>query len=163
MLIYSPVWLFLYPGIALVVVGSTMMAILATGERTVGGVTLGVDTLLYASLATVVGFEAVAFSRFLQFLGMRSWELPKDSLFERLESVIALEKSIVVGGLLVLVGIVGSLFAVGTWSATGFGGLAPEEVMRVTIPSVTAIMLRVQFALSGFLMYALAHGLGRRS
>ena len=163
LLIYSPSWLFFYPGIALMVLGLFGISILATGDTSIGHITLGVHTMLYAALALVVGFEAVGFARFLHYLGARSGELPQSAFFLKLESVATLERSIGIGLLLVALGLGGSVYALVIWSSTGFGGLWPTTVMRVTIPSVTAVILGVQVSLSAFFMYALRHGPGYES
>jgi hypothetical protein len=162
LLIYSPSWLFLYPGLVLGVVGVLGMSFLATGDRTIGHVTFSAGTLLYAALATIVGFEAVSFARFLKYLGARSGELPHDRLFERLESVLTLERTLLGGLALILLGIVGTVFALVSWEATGFGNLPPASAMRLQIPSVTALILGVQSVFSAFFMYALRSGPGYR-
>jgi hypothetical protein len=161
-MMYSPSWLFLYPGVALMVVGLTGVIALSFGEVTIGTVTFGVHTLLYSTLAVIVGFESVGFGRFLTFIGTRSGDLPTRRALARLESAVTLERALVAAGLLVAAGVAGSVYAFATWSATGFGVLSPAEVMRVTIPSVGAVILGVQTALSAFFMYALAAGPGHR-
>jgi hypothetical protein len=162
LLIYSPSWMFLYPGVALAAAGLIGMTVLATGERSIGPITFGVHTLLYSALAVIVGFEAIGFARFLKYLGARSGELPRDTRFARFESVVTLERTLGVGVALVLLGIAGSAYAFVTWSQTGFGVLSPSTVMRLTIPSVTATVVGVQAAFSAFFMYALRYGPGYR-
>jgi glycosyltransferase involved in cell wall biosynthesis len=59
LLLYSPKWLFLYPGLAFFFLGIAGMAWLLPGNRTVGGIGFDVSTLLYFGLAVVVGLQAV--------------------------------------------------------------------------------------------------------
>lgn len=160
LLMYSPSWLYLYPGILLMLVGATGMVMLVGGDRTVGPVTFSIATLLYSCLALILGFEAIGFARFLTYLGARSGELPGSSLAIRIERSVTLERSLVFGLLLLSLGFVGSVYAVHLWSQKGFGALSPIDVMRVTIPSVTAMMMGVQSIFSGFFMYALRFGPG---
>jgi hypothetical protein len=160
LLIYSPSWLFLYPGGLLTVLGVAGIALLATGDRTIGQVTFSTGTMLYAALAAVVGFEAVGFARFLKYLGARSGELPHDPVFDRIESVLTLERTLVAGLVLAVAGVVGTVFALVSWSATGFGDLQAATAMRLQIPSVTAMIVGVQCLFSAFFMYALRSGPG---
>jgi len=161
LLIYSPSWLFLYPGLALMVLGLVVMALLATGDRTIGGVTFGPHTLLYSALGVIVGFEEVQFARFTKYLGALSGELPPDPVFAWFDSVVTLEVGLALGIILVAIGFAGTLAALAHWSSFRFGNLPPQGVMHVTIPAVTAIITGVQLVTSSFFMYALRHGPGR--
>ena len=160
LLVYSPTWLFFYPGLTLFAVGLLGILTLATGDLSLGRVTLGVNTLLYSALAVIVGFEAVSFARFLQYLGSRSGELPPHGLFSKLESAATLERTLGVGVALSILGLVGSVLAVVNWGEAGFGQLSAETMMRLTIPSVTALILGVQCVFSAFSMYSLKEGPG---
>jgi hypothetical protein len=44
------------------------------------------------------------------------------------------------------------MYAVIRWGHTSFGALVPGEIMRITIPSVTAIALGVQIVFGAFLL-----------
>jgi hypothetical protein len=160
LLIYSPTWLFFYPGTALVILGVLGIAALSTGNRALGGVTLGVNTLLYSALAVIVGFEAINFARFLQYIGSRSGALPRIKAFARLESAATLERTLGLGAVLLVAGLVGSIYAIVIWSEAGFGRLSTEATMRLTIPSVTAAIIGVQCVFSAFFMYSLKEGPG---
>ena len=63
-LLYSPRWLFLYPGAALMLLGVLAGAWLLPEPRRVGAVVFDVHTLLYAAIAVLLGFQAMP-SRFL--------------------------------------------------------------------------------------------------
>lgn len=160
LLMYSPSWLYLYPGILLMLTGGLGVIMLVGGDRTVGAVTFSIVTLLYSCLALILGFEAIGFARFLTYLGIRSGELPGNSLALRIERSVTLERSLVFGLVLLFSGLVGSVYAVSLWSQKGFGALSPIAVMRVAIPAVTAMMIGVQSVFSGFFMYALRFGPG---
>jgi glycosyltransferase involved in cell wall biosynthesis len=160
LLMYSPSWLFFYPGLFLTVLGLAGVVMLSGSERTVGPVTLGIHTLLYSSLAVIVGFEGMEFARFLKYLGTRSGELPADPLFNAFETFATLERTLVFGLLLLVGGLGASVYALILWSRAEFGALSPVSVMRVTIPAVTAMILGIQSFFSGFFMYALRFGPG---
>jgi glycosyltransferase involved in cell wall biosynthesis len=160
LLLYSPRWLFLYPGAFLMALGLSASAWLLPSPRTVGGVTLDVHTLLYAALSVVVGFQAVAFAVFTKVFAISEGLLPEDPRLTRLFRYITLEVGLVVGAALALAGLSGSAYALLFWSERSFGRLDPSNVMRVAIPSVTSFTLGVQIVFSSFFLSVL--GLKRR-
>jgi glycosyltransferase involved in cell wall biosynthesis len=160
LLLYSPRWLFLYPGAFLMLIGLALSAILVTGPATIGGITLEVHTLLYAALAIIIGFQAAAFSVFTKMFAIGEGLLPEDPRLNRLFSVVTLEAGLVTGALLLLGGLAGSLYALQGWASTGFGALDRGVTMRLVIPSAVAMVLGIQVILASFFMSVL--GLRRR-
>jgi hypothetical protein len=57
LLMYSPRWLFLVPGLLLILSGSALMLWLMPSERPLGHVNLGIDTLAYATASVLIGFQ----------------------------------------------------------------------------------------------------------
>ena len=155
LLLYSPSWLFLYPGLALFIAGVWGMAWLLPGSRHVGGVTLDIHSLLYAAVFLLVGAQSAIFWLFAKQYGMREGMLPDDPDFRALVSRITLERGLVLGALLVLAGVVLGMAAVGGWGAAGFGNLAPASTMRAVIPSATLILLGFQIAYGSFFISVL--------
>jgi hypothetical protein len=161
MLLYSPRWLFLYPGLALMGVGAIIGALLLPGPVMLGpDVGLDVHTLLFAFAAILLGFQAVAFAFCARVYALNEGLLPEDQTLERLLHRFTLETGLAVGALLLVLGLIGALFAVGTWSRAGFGQLDARQTLRTAIPSATAICLGGQIVLTSFLLSFL--GLGRR-
>ncbi|HEY3911921.1 MAG TPA: glycosyltransferase family 2 protein [Stellaceae bacterium] len=144
LLLFSPRSLFFYPGLTLFVVGGVAMAWLLPHARHVGNVTFDVHTLLYASLAVVVGFQSMTFWAFAKVYGMREGIVPPDPQFSAIMSLVGLETGLIVGGLLVLIGLGLAVYALGNWGAQGFGTLSFEHTMRLVIPSSTVILLGFQ-------------------
>jgi glycosyltransferase involved in cell wall biosynthesis len=160
LMLYSPRWLFLYPGVLLMLLGLAAGAWLLSGPRMVGAVTLDVHTLLYAALAVIIGFQAIVFAIFTKVFAISEGLLPEDPRLNRVMEYITLEIGLIVGGLLVLVGLAGSIYAVSYWDARSFGPLNPSSTLRVVIPAVTALTLGCQILLSSFFLSIL--GLRRR-
>jgi len=160
MLVYSPRWLFLYPGAALMLAGGLTGIWLLPGPRTIGGVTFDVHTLLFAGMAVLIGFQAVLFAVCTKVLGMSEGFLPEDPRLTRLFRRINLETGLAVGGALMVVGLAASLGAVGYWGARHFGPLDPFKTLRLVIPGVVCLTLGVQIVLSSFFLSVL--GLARR-
>jgi glycosyltransferase involved in cell wall biosynthesis len=159
MLLYSPHWLFLYPGAFFMIVGMGAGLWLLPHPRTIGNVTLDVHTLLYAMVAVLIGFQAVAFAVFTKVYAITEGLLPKDPGLDRLFKVITLEAGLTVGAALIVTGLAGSVYAVHVWSVGHFGSLNASVVLRTVLPSVLALTLGCQILLSSFFLSVL--GLAR--
>ncbi|MBR0669806.1 glycosyltransferase family 2 protein [Roseomonas soli] len=152
LLVFCPRWLFLYPGAALFLAGLVAMAALLPGPLPLGGVTFDVHTLLYASGAMVMGFQAVQFWVFARIYGGQQGVVPEE---KRLVAVLArfgLEPALIVAGLLVLLGLGLGVAAVVIWGGEDFGQLTGMGAMRVAIASVTAMVLGLQLAFGAFFL-----------
>jgi hypothetical protein len=147
LLLYSPRWLFLYPGLALLLVGLAGMAWLLPGQRAVGRVTFDVSTLLYAALAVVVGLQAVYFFVTARLFGVVEGLLPEDPVFRRRLDRVTLEGGLVVGVLIAMAGLGVSLYALATWNRESFGRLNYQDILRIVIPGATLILIGFQTAL----------------
>jgi hypothetical protein len=160
MLMYSPRWLFLIPGAALMLIGLLVGIWLIPGPRTVGNVTFDVHTMLYAGLAVLIGFQSVVFSVFTKTFAITSGLLPKDVRMEKLFKYITLEVGLIIGVLLIIAGLAGTASAIFGWQKTQFGPLVPADTLRTVIPSFVLLALGCQTVLSSFFMSVL--GLKRR-
>jgi glycosyltransferase involved in cell wall biosynthesis len=155
MLLYSPRWLFLYPGLMLMVVGVVTGLLLLPKPRTVGNIRFDVHTLLYAAMAVLVGFQAVAFATFTKVFGVSEGLLPEDPLLNRLFRYITLETGLAVGFVLIFIGLVASFLVVGSWDARHFGALDPEQTLRLAIPGGVSLTLGFEVVLSSFFLSVL--------
>ena len=163
LLLFSPRWLFLYPGIALFVIGALGMVWLLPGPRRVFAVTLDINTLFYASLAVVVGFHSMLFWVFAKLYGVQEGLAPPDPAFLSVVRRFTLERGLFAGGLLLLIGLVLGGCAISTWGSAAFGNLSPERAMRLVIPSGTAVLLAFHIAYGAFFLSVLEiRGGGRR-
>ena len=160
LLLYSPRWLFLYPGMLLMLSGLIIGLWLFLSPRVIGGVTFDVHTLLYAALAIVIGFQSIIFALFTKIFAVNERLLPEDPRLGRLFRYVNLEVGLIVGSVLLLVGLSGSVYALSAWSSHSFGPLEPSETLRMVIPAVTCITLGFQIVLSSFFLSVL--GLGHR-
>ena len=161
MLLYSPRWLFLYPGAVLMLVGALVALWLLPGAQRTGNVSFDVHTLVYAAIAIIVGYQAVVFALFTKTFAITEGLLPPDPRLDRLYRHVTLETGLVVGGLVTVAGLVGSLYAVGLWQARAFGPI--DEIaltLRVVIVSGAAIALGLETILASFFLSVL--GLRRR-
>ena len=160
LLLYSPRWLFLYPGIVLFALGLAGMAWLLPAQRTVGDVTFDVSTLLYTALAVVVGLQAIFFFVTARWFAMTQGLLPENERLRRLVDANLLEFGLLAGLVLTVAGLGLSLHALATWDEHGFGRLDYPEVLRLAIPGATLITCGIQTAFSSMFLGVL--GLERR-
>ena len=161
MLLHSPRWLFLYPGALLLLLGLAGCAWLLPGPRSVGGIGFDVHTLLYAFVSVLLGFQLVAFAVFTKVFAISEGLLPEDPRLNRAFRFITLETGLAAGGLLVALGICGSIFAVSGWAKESFGTLDAGHMLRIVMPAVFSLTLGVQIICSSFFLSIL--GLRRRS
>ena len=154
-LLYSPRWLFLYPGFVLMLVGCVVGAWLLPGPRKVGAVTFDVHTMLYAAIAVLLGFQAIAFAVFTKFFAISEGLLPPDPALERFFRSISLEIGLVLGTILTLAGFGASLYAVRVWEVHSFGPLDFSQTLRIVIPAVLCLTLGVQTIFSSFFLSVL--------
>lgn len=152
LLLYSPRWLFLYPGLLLMLVGAVVSGWLLVGPRVVDGITFDIHTFLYAAMAIVIGYQTVIFAIFTKVFAITEGLLPEDPRLKTLFTYIKLETGILAGALLLVAGIGLSVYALSFWSATSFGPLDPSRTLRLVIPAVTLIALGLQTVLSSFFL-----------
>ena len=153
LLLYSPKWLFLYPGLLLLAVGLAGMAWLIPDERSIGGVGFDVSTLLYFALAVIVGLQAVYFFLTARWFGISEGLLPEDPMIRRIVGrPRRVEWALLIGLLLVVSGFGLSLYAVATWNEAGFGRLDYPDTLRIVIPGATLIACGMQTVLSALFL-----------
>lgn len=160
LLIYSPRWLFLYPGAAMTALGLAAMIYLLPEPRTVAGVTFDIHTMLYASMSIILGMQIAAFALFAKVFAIGNGLLPEDGRIDAALKLLSLENGLILGAVLCLFGGAGTVLAVLEWSSASFGPLSPKSMMRITIPSLTLLVAGVQIMFSSFFLSIL--GLKRR-
>ncbi|MCP9950318.1 glycosyltransferase family 2 protein [Actinomadura madurae] len=100
LMLYSPRWLFLIPGLVFMTLGLVAGIALSTGPVTVGEIAFDVDTLVGASAALVIGFQAVLFALLTKVYAMQEGFLPHDSRVQKIIDWWSLERGLLLGGLL---------------------------------------------------------------
>jgi glycosyltransferase involved in cell wall biosynthesis len=160
LLLYSPRWLFLYPGALLMLFGALVSAWLLPGQRAAGHLNLDVDTLAYASACILIGFHACTFAISAKVFAISEGLLPPDAKFVRWFRYVNLETGLGVGVACLLAGVALGAYDGWLWSRTGFGALHPSQALRLTLPSATAIILGIEIIFTSFFLSLL--GLKRR-
>jgi glycosyltransferase involved in cell wall biosynthesis len=150
LLLYSPKWLFFYPGIVMIVLGALVSIPLLFGPIHIGQVKFDINTLMYASLLTIIGFQSVLFSLFTYVFGIHSNLLPNDKTTDKLLTHMGLERGLVLSGVMILLGFASSASAILYWSENRFGDIDPTLSMRLVIPGAVLFTLGFQIFFASF-------------
>ncbi len=150
-LMCSPRWLFLYPGLALVALGLIGYSFALPGAR-IGGVHLDAHTLLFSTLAILLGQQAVIFAICAKTIAIIEGFLPPNRRMERFYSFVTLERSLLASAAGLLIGIVLLGEAVNQWRLYDFGDLDYTRTMRLVVPGVLFTALGFQTLLGSVLI-----------
>lgn len=142
--LYSPRWLFLYPGAAMMIIGLAATLWLLPAQRTVGPFSFDVDTLVYALGMVLIGFQAIVFAVCAKVYGISRGLLPNRPWIQKVLEHFTLEKGLLAGAALTLAGLVAGIYGVSIWKAAGFGNLDPGTILRITLPSCCAIEIGIE-------------------
>ena len=158
MLLYSPSWLYLFPGGIFLLLGLAGMLVLATGPTDVFGRSWQIHTMLGFVALTLIGAQVIQLGVFARtYARVQIGE--RDPLLERLGKHLRLEHGLLVGGLLVLLAVLG-LVGVGVeWASHGFGtlGRAYETALLATM-----LGLGIQIVFGAFFLALLTMPLANR-
>lgn len=149
LLIHSPNWLYFYPGIILFVFGTIATIALSITPISIGSVTFDINTLLYTGMCVIVGLQLIMFSLFVRTYARNTGFIPVGKTNRVLER-FTMNLGVLIGAVLTLVGLILSIVAVNIWSVASFDTLEPQNVMRVTIPSLVLIVCGIEILFSSF-------------
>jgi glycosyltransferase involved in cell wall biosynthesis len=149
-LLMSPLWLFGIPGLILVVGGLLASIAILPGPFSVGSITFDYHTLLYSAFAIVLGYQSLLLFAFAKLMAVEAGLHPLKTRFWVLAQRATLERFVVIGAGLSLIGLVLGIIATGKWSLSGFGNLHPTVTIRLVICSVVFMLVGAQTALAGF-------------
>jgi glycosyltransferase involved in cell wall biosynthesis len=158
-LVFSPRWLFLAPGLVFALLGLVGYAVALPG-LTIYGITFDAHTLLFSSLAIMMGYQSILFAICAKTFAINEGLLPRDERVDRFFKVIYLERGLAIGALAFLVGLILLSAAVLQWKSAHFGRLDYAVTMRWVIPGATLTALGFQTVLSSFFVSIL--GMKRR-
>lgn len=147
LLLYSPNWLFLIPGLILLIFGFLGSALLIIQPVELNTITLDVHTLLYTATSIIIGFQFVLFYGLTKIYAVENNLLPKSNRYQKLFKILNLEKGLIIGGLFVVLGIVLTVVSVSLWQATNFSNLEPTKLLRYVIPAIISLQLGTQIVL----------------
>ncbi len=152
MLLFSPNWLFLYPGLLLMFAGCLIGAKLLASPVYINSVRLSVDTLIYSVTMIEVGFQAVLFALLSRAYAVQEELFPVPLKRTIFESIFKLERGIILGSIMIILGLGLFLYAFSVWGSTNFGPLDVEKITPIVIGSSLSLSLGFEVILSSFLL-----------
>jgi hypothetical protein len=161
LLLYSPRWLFLVPGLVLLIGGLAASTALVIGPVEIGSVTFDVGTLVYTASATIVGAQAIGFHRITRAyaeahgLTIDVRERPSRPRW------LTLERTLLLSALIIAVGLGLALVSLLRWRAEDFGDLDTREQIRVVVPAALGFVHGVSLAFTAFAVSIARMDVGR--
>ena len=149
-LLMSPRWFFAIPGLTLLVCGVIVSIVLLPGPVSLMSITFDYHTLMYSTSAIVLGYQSILLFVFAELMAVETGLHPLGSRFGFLQQRRTLERCIVIGITLIIVGIVLGIIAARQWSLVGFGSLQPALTIRFVVCSILFLLLGGQTLLAGF-------------
>jgi glycosyltransferase involved in cell wall biosynthesis len=150
LLLYSPRWLFMYPGLLLLLSGVALMSALLSGPIEIGRVNLDIHTMLFCGLLMMIGMQSVCFAFFATRIA--NFHLKLSHAIPKIFHSLSMEHGLITGVILLLLGGGGVCYSLMVWMHQAFGPLVPTQMMRILIPSITVIVLGMQIIFSSFFM-----------
>ena len=152
MLLYSPRWLFLIPGV--IIFGVSLLATirLFVGPLVLFNAAFDVNSMIFTSIAMLIGIQSIAFAFLTKAYAICHGLLPVDKKFNAIFQYINLEKGLLFGFIMLVLGCGGALYSVMVWKAAGFGALNSRETTRTVILSAFSVTIGVQAIFYSFFM-----------
>ncbi len=144
MLLFSPKWLLLYPGILTLLVGGVAFLRLLAGPVIVGGVNFDLNTLEVAGLVFLFGYQMILFACFARIYAFTHGLLPPSGGLTKAFKVFTLEKGLIGGGLVLIAGFVVIASVLLGWASRGYGDLDPQDATRTVIAGRTLASIGFQ-------------------
>lgn len=151
LLSYAPHWLFLYPGLILLGVGSAVFLALVAGPVTIAGVRFDNAAFILAAALILTGAQMALFYALARLHAVRHNGLPASNMFRNFRAAVSVDKACILGLLLIILGVSSAAFAVLYWIGQGFGDLDPGLITRPATVAVVGVSLGIQLITSGFL------------
>lgn len=148
-MMYSPRWLFLIPGLVLILLGLAGYAVAMPGV-VIGGVGFDAHTLLFGSLAVLLGYQSILFAVFSKTFAIGEGLMPDHPYLKRFFKIVTLERGLLAGSVALLVGLGLLAAALNHWRLQGFGPLDYARTMRSVVPGMTLSALGFQTVLASF-------------
>jgi hypothetical protein len=152
LLLMCPLWLYLIPSGFLLTLGLGLMAWLTPGPQAVGGAVLDLHTMLLGALCVLLGYQTLWLWAFARIHGWTSGLLPRATFPLGVFDAINLERGLLAGGALVVMGLGLNLWLVGEWFGQHFGPLDVQVTMRYALWGFTAMVLGVQTVFGSFFL-----------
>jgi hypothetical protein len=152
LLLLCPLWLYLIPAILLSVSGLGLLAWLTPGPQFAGGVELDVHTMMLGSLCLILGNQILWLWAYANKFGKASGLLPTTKRTEKILASMELERGLILGGALLLLGLGLNAYLVLIWYREHLGHLQIQTTMRWAIWGCTTMVLGAQIMFGSFFL-----------
>jgi hypothetical protein len=152
LLMFSPRWLLLYPGLALLATGSLASLVLTVGPVRIGGLGFDIHTLLYAATASILGLQLSMLAVITKAVGVAAGHLPRGAGYRAMMRVFTLERGLLAGLALMGLGFGAGVGSVLEWTQAGLAGLDPSRTMRAAIPAATLLLAGAECLAASFVL-----------
>lgn len=156
LLLFSPRWLFLYPGLVLLVSGTFLQAVLFLRPVPVGPLVLDIHTMLAGAMASIVGMQMIWVGIFSKVVAIQKGLLPDDHRLYKVLAFLTVGRGSLTGLALCAIGVTLLVVSATDWAQTGFRALDPTVTMRYMIPSVTTVVTGVELIIASFFLGVLS-------
>jgi len=156
LLLYSPKWLFFYPGVFFMLIGFVSMATLSMGPIKIFGLNFDVNTMMFAGISILLGFTISSLGIFTTIFSVKNNLLPEPSKFRRIINGENVDYGIIVGSCILVLGLLGAFLSLYNWGINGFGDLEATSTMRMVIPSSVFMVLGIQTIFTTFFISVLS-------
>ena len=161
MIIFSPRWLFIYPGLSLLFISMACYSSLLFGPVSFDGVTFDIHTMLYAQTGVMIGLISCCFGLLVRMFGIREGLLPNHGLMDTVQSKAVLEIGCILSIILVIIGVYIGMDTLDFWANNSFGnityGILLRKISLSTIVMITGFMMFFMSLTAGFLSLPLKH------
>ncbi len=152
MLLHSPMWLFVVPGLIMLTIGLAGSALLSHGMVQIGDIFLDVHSLLVMAILVILGVQTIFAGLFARLYAYNVGILPQSIRLQKVVKYLSLEKLLIASLIVGCIGLIGFLYTIYDWYRVGFGALDYQKTMRILTPSLTLIAVSVQGIFNGFML-----------
>jgi hypothetical protein len=151
MLLFSPRWMFLWPGAVCFLLGLVASVLLMRGPLSVAGVGFDIHSLLVAGFLALIGFQLLVFGLFTKMYAVTEGFHPPHRLLGS-DPHVNLEWGVLSGIAVGVAGLALLAHAIWSWHEAGLGALDPRITMRQVIPAVVLMTLGAQTIFASFFL-----------
>lgn len=164
LLMYSPKWLFFFPGGLLTATGVLLAVWLWFGPaRLPGGAVLGINSFTAACFMAIAGVQLFSFGVVARVYAAITGMLPRGARSDWLRRTFNTDTLVRLAGVISSIGVVAFGAALMRWYNSGFGDLDDLSAPRTTIAGLSLIVIGVQLGFQAFMVGILEIPLARRA
>jgi glycosyltransferase involved in cell wall biosynthesis len=148
MLVLSPSWVFMLPGLLLILFGILINLLVLPGPFPIGSIILDVHTLLVGNIGLLLGVELITFGIVARTFAVVMNLLPGIADYRW----FSLNNGLLLGAGVLILACIPLFQAVRLWGEARFGPLDYQITLRVLIPGVTLAMLGMHIIFASFVL-----------